>query len=349
MSNLFISSILPLALLLLILLQQHRQKAHQEQIVDSLRGKRFWRIFIAQPEYVDKLWKLHPAQARGVLIDEGDQLRIRGRWQKTGEIFDTVVPKDSTRISWYGNPSIKSNNLYWAALNTPTGKLMFAADTGMVVLGSREGLADIFRSVFPDYPLALDARQDFALEKNFRSLAALVAFFGLVLFALIDTFVISRYELIEAQILQLITYPLFVPVSMAGLLGIGLLLYRTLVAGQVPSREALVLSLLFASACAGATFPVLKRVDQVLAEFPTQNYRYRVVDNVVHLEPTQKDLGLPRLRFSNAKEYWAQFPVGIEVTVPLLRGPLGLWQLDHERFNQPLVAFYERLQENPRR
>ncbi|HLF98698.1 MAG TPA: hypothetical protein VI457_16270 [Methylococcaceae bacterium] len=192
----FVAIAAQLAVLLYMQVQQYRQKAHQDQLADALRGTRFWRILVARPEHLEKVWKLHPAQARGVLIDEGEQLRIQGRWQKTGEAFDTVVPKDAAGIIWRGNPSIGANNLYWAALNTPIGDLLFAADTGMVVLGSREALADIFRSVFPSHPLATAAQHDFALEKNPRSLAAMFALFGLGLFALIDTYVISRYELI---------------------------------------------------------------------------------------------------------------------------------------------------------
>ncbi|HLF98697.1 MAG TPA: hypothetical protein VI457_16265 [Methylococcaceae bacterium] len=136
---------------------------------------------------------------------------------------------------------------------------------------------------------------------------------------------------------------------MAGLFGIGWLAYRGLLAGQVPSREALALSGLVAIACAAAALPLLKRVDQALAEMPAQDYRYRVVDTVVHLEPTDTRLGLPRIRFIKAKEFWVQYPVGSEVTIPLLRGPIGLWQLDHERFDPPVVAFYERQEAESKR
>jgi hypothetical protein len=337
------------ALALPIFLVRRKQKAHQNQLADAARGKRFWRIGLARPEHLRTLWKLDALQARGVLIDDGDRLRIQGRWGTKGEPFDTSVAKDPGQVRWLGNPTPRGGNRSWAALNTSSGELMFTMDTAPTLATSREALADVFRSVFPGHVLTPAETSDFALEKNRSSVLAMVALFGLGLYALLDTYVFSKFELIDAQLVQLLLRPLFLPLAGAGVVGVALLLHRGLRAGKVPPSEAVVLSAMVAAAAAGAALPVLKRVDQTMAARPAQDYRYRVIDTRVQLDPVDTQLELPRLLFSKAPEYWAQFAVGSEVTIPLLRGPLGLWQLDHARFDPAVLAFYERLEAQPAR
>lgn len=331
-----------IGVLIYMQLQMRRQKAHQDRLVNALPGMRCWRIVIARPAHLKTLWKLLPGQARGVLVDEGDCVRIQGHWRTSDTNFETVVAKDAAQAAWHGNSSITSNNLHWAALHTPIGELAFTADTGLLAAGSREALSDIFRAVFPHAVLPSTAGQDFALEKNPRSLAAVVALFALASFALIDTYVITRYELIEVQLLQWLTSPIIVIAAALAMLALGTLIYRGLVTSHVPSRESLVLSFFVAGAAAGAFVPLLKRVDQALAERPSQPYRYRVMDSIVNLAPMDAQRNLPKIRFTQAKEYWAQFPMGTEVDIPLLHGPLGLWQLDHELFDPAVLDFYER-------
>jgi hypothetical protein len=72
----------------------------------------------------------------------------------------------------------------------------------------------------------------------------------------------------------------------------------------------------------------------------TADHGYRVADRVVNLRPIGESAGLPTLRFTRAAEYWAQFPFGSQVTIPLARGRLGRWQLDH--FDPPIFEVYER-------
>ena len=89
-----------------------------------------------------------------------------------------------------------------------------------------------------------------------------------------------------------------------------------------------------------AALPLAKRIDQVLAGQSAQMHAYRI-SAPGKLEPVDTGLGLPALDYARLKEYWAQFPDGTVYQVPLLRGPLGLWQLDHQVFDVPIKAFYK--------
>jgi len=329
---------------LYMLYVRRRQKKAQDSIVEELTGSRFWRVAISRPDHLKTLWKINAIQALAVLIDEGEHLRLRGHWTGVGQAFSMKIPKTSVRVSWDENPSLMAGNLAWVRLPHPAGDLMMAADTGLNVGNSREALADLVRSAFPDTPLAASARADFALDKNSGSMAVIVIFFLLLAFAAFDTYVFSNYELIDSQLAQILRNPLLLVVGISIFVVVAMLAYRHLVAGKVPARESLALSALLLIAISLTVLPALKRIDQVLAANMATDYKYRVVDSVVNLAPVDTTQELPRLRFNRAPEYWAQFPVGSEVTIPLLHGPIGLWQLDHARFDPPIFSFYEKLE-----
>lgn len=345
MNLLNIALALILFLQLLLALHQFRRhrklKKHQQRMVDGLTGSRFWRVGMARVEFLKSWPKRSPQQALGVLIDEGDAVRLKGRWYGDQEDFEQVLRKDLVTLTWLAPHPWRTANLAWVQVDTASDTLLVCADTPVNPKASREALADMVRSVFPDTALPTGAATDFSLEKNRSSLVAMVAFLALLMFSLLDTYVFNDYELIESQVARLFSNPILVLAAGAGLLGVGFFSYRRLMSAQVPAQESLVLALFLAAALAMATLPALKRVDQVLAKSQSNWYAYRVVDRVVHLSPVDARQGLPTLRFTKAPEYWAQMPVGSEVQVPLLRGPLGLWQLDHQRFDPPILAFYE--------
>jgi hypothetical protein len=325
------------------LLQRRRQKAHQNELVDGISGTPFWRIALARPEHLARWWKLNPVQALGVLVDEGSRIRLRGRWSGSADAFDVALPKDEAhRPTWQGAFSMRAGALAWATYSTPVGEFMVAADTGMQALNSRAALADILRAVYPQLVLPVEARQDFALEKNRWSLATIVAMFALAGFAVLDTYVFSRFELIDAQLFGFVLRPDLIAATVALFLGVGALTFAVLRRHAVPWRESWSLAALVACAAMLALPAALKRVDQTWATAPAYEYRYRVVDRAVTLKPIDPTLDLPTLRFRRAPEYWAQFDVGSEVGIFLLRGALGLWQLDHRRFDPPIIEFYER-------
>ncbi|HSI53459.1 MAG TPA: hypothetical protein VK981_05765, partial [Ramlibacter sp.] len=314
-------------------------KKQQDKLVADLRGKRYWRINLSRPAFHARWWRFMPFEAKGVLVDEGDRLRIRGFWLKDSRAFDSLFDKGSSAVEWLGNPTLRSGNLHWAKLTTPKGEMNFCADTGMYALPSREALADIFRGAFPDYDLAEEQTSDFALEKSPRSMVIITVFFVLLFFALIDTFVVTRFELVDAQLARIVRNPLVWAGGLAFAAACDLLFYRFLLAGRVPARESLALSLMLSTMMLGAALPAAKRVDQLLAANPPQTYAYRLV-SATRLEPSDTTPGLPTLRFPRAGDYWAQFRLGSEHQVPFLRGPMGLWQLDHGEFDKPMIAFY---------
>lgn len=336
-----ITTLVILGLLLYLFLRVRRFKKQQQKILSQLKGHRFWRINIARPEFIARLMRISPYEASGVLIDDGDNIKIQGFWQKSGKMAESVFPKSELSVEWLGNKSIRSGNLYWAQLKTARGSLLISADTGMNALKSREGLEDIFRCVFPDYELSEKEIADFALEKNPRTRLAMIVFFALMAFSLLDTFVFSKYELTDHQLIALLLNPITICVLLVGY-GIALyVLYCYFIQGNVPARESLALSGFLVIIFLLSLGPLAKRFDQILAQTSSQEYTYRIVDGS-RLEPKDSNLQLPNLRFPRAREYWAQFANGTEYNVPFLHGPLGLWQLDHDKFDKPLLDFYEK-------
>lgn len=317
-------------------------KRRQQGLIAQLQGQRYWRINLARPSFFAR-WRPFPFEAKGVLIDQGDWYRLQGHWGKSGAAFDSSMPKASATLKWLGSDSLKTSNLHWVRIETPKGQVMLSADTGLYPRSSAcQALCDMLHSAFPDFALTEDDKApDFALEKNPRSLCATVLILGLLLFALLDSYVISKYELVQEQLLVILTTPQVLLGLPLGLITLIAVCYRFFLAGRVPARESLLLAAMLCLIGAGATFPVLKRIDQLLAQTPAQTYSYRL-SGASDLEPVNPALGLPRLQFPRMKEYWQQLPPGSQYPVPLLRGPIGLWQLDHAQFDPPIIAFYEK-------
>ena len=341
---LFVQSPMLLAMLGIIVyvgMRNRTMKRRQDLLVAQLKGKRYWRINLASPAFFEQFLRLMPFEAKGVLIEDDDAFRVQGNWLKSGAAFESKVLKADCTVEWLGNKTLRAGNLFWAKLNTPKGPILFCPDTGMSALPSREALADIFRSAFPDFTLTANEEKEFALEKNPRSLAAVVIFLGLLLFALLDTYVFSSYELVDSQIFQILMQPLVLLGVPLGGLALIALLYRLFSTSNIPARESVVLSMMLAVVVAASSLPVLKRLDQVLADSPSVDYDY-LVTSVGHLEPVDKSQGLPKMKFLRANEYWAQFPAGSKYVIPFLHGPMGLWQLDHTRFDPPVMAYYDK-------
>lgn len=329
--------------LVLYLAWRTRQfKKQQQKILSKIKGQRFWRINIARSEFIASWLRVSPYEASGVLIDAGDHFKIQGFWQKTGKLVESTFLKSELQVKWLGNKSMRSGNLYWAQLSTARGDLLISADTGMNAMRSREGLEDIFRGAFTDIELSEAETSDFALEKNPRTRLAMIVLFTLMAFALLDTFVISKYELIDHQIATILLQPLAMLTLVVFYAGALYALYRYFKQGMVPARESWVLSGFLVVIFLLSLGPLAKRLDQVLASSPSQDYAYRIIDGT-RLEPVDANLKLPNLRFPRSREYWAQLDKNTDYKVPFLRGPLGLWQLDHDKFDKPLIDFYEKL------
>ncbi|RQO80301.1 hypothetical protein [Acidovorax sp. FJL06] len=335
----YIVQLFAVACLVWVLWQNRQQKKLQDALVKPLRGKRFWRIHLARPSYHDSFWRLSPVEATGVLVDDDDKVRFLGFRLRNKKQFEVVLNKSEVTITWLGRQMF-SGPFYWAECASPQGSLLFCADNRNV-LQSRSALRDILSSAFPALDFGEETTADFALEKSPRSITTMVAFFGLFFFSMIDSFVISRYELTDAQIVSLIFNPLVMAATLLATGVLGFLAFQWLRRGGVPSMESWGLVALLTATCLGAALPGAKRVDQWLADAPSKEYRYRVVE-IARLKPVDPNLGLPVMWFPRAKDYWQQFPVGSEYTIPFLHGPLGLWQLDHELFDPPLLKFYDK-------
>ena len=337
---------LPFFGLLLYFYWRNRQlKRIQDEAVAAIKGQHFWRINIAKPEFLKSVWKILPFQGKGVLIDEGDQLRLKGYFLKGKQHFELQLNKQEAQVEWLGNASLASANLYWASVTDGRQRLVFSPDTGVYALPSRQALADIFRVAFPSFALDERKTQDFALEKNPRSLAVALLFFVLVLGLLLNQVFNTRFEMIEAQLVKLLTSPwvlLGLPL-MTGL--VWCLVYRFLLSGKVPARESLIMSLLLAGITPFAAVPIIQQADRLFAKTPTQNYRYVLLDRYPRFEAQAKDQALPPLKFLRSRDYWEQFELGSQHPIPLLQGASGVWYLDHEKFDPPLLAFYAKQQE----
>ncbi|CAM3753879.1 hypothetical protein [Paracidovorax anthurii] len=336
--------VLQLALLgcfLVVFYRQRAMKKRQDALVREFKGRRCWRINVARPAYFKRRLRFLPFEGKGILIDEGGALRLKGFWNRDERPFDVTIDPGQSRIEWLGNRSMRAGNLYWAQLTAPRGTVLFSADTGMNALPSREALADIFHALFPEQAPDEVQTADFALEKNPRSRAVVAAFFALLAFGLLDTFVVSHFELTDAQIARILRHPLTWLATLATGAALVAATYRYLLRGDVPARESMALAGLLCAVAVLSALPAAKRLDQLLASGPTQMHDYRIA-SPAHLEPVNGGIGLPNMRFPRAKEYWAQYPQGSIYPIPFLRGPLGLWQLDHEAFDPPLRDFYEK-------
>lgn len=326
-------------LLAFVYFWQRSLKKHQDKLVQPLRGQRFWRINLSRPEFYERWLHLIPFEAKGVLIDEGNQIRIRGFFVKNKQPFETVFDKQHASMKWIGR-NMRQGPIYWSECSTPKGTLRFAVDTPNFQQ-SREAMLDLLQSVYPEKEFSKEETSDFALEKSPTSIAAIALFFGLFFYSMLDTYVFNRFELMDEQVSAII----FNPFTVLAVLVVGgalfVLAFFWLRRSRVPMQEALVLTLMVSATSLGAALPAAKRLDQWLADTPTQMVTYRLV-NIDKLSPIDPLPGQPSMETPWAKDYWKRSPVGSEYPLPFLRGPLGLWQLDHKLFDPPIKEFYEK-------
>lgn len=104
-------------------------------------------------------------------------------------------------------------------------------------------------------------------------------FFILTVFAVVDTFVVSRFELTPPQTEFLLQQPLVLAASMVVALIFLLFAYKFLSRAKVPSMEGMTFSALCTGAFLAAIIPMLKRVDQYLDSAGLQNHTYRASEN----------------------------------------------------------------------
>jgi hypothetical protein len=168
----------------------------------------------------------------------------------------------------------------------------------------------------------------FALEKNPRALAVVVAFFVLLLYALGDTFVIGHETYAEAA-----PFEVFIAAGVLAALAAALWLRR----GRVPVAESLIVALLFGAAFGAAGYPGALRVNALTDVEGLKTFQYRLTRER-RLQPLTD--GLPALAFPQYYEYWEQFPSGSLHEFELRHGGLGFYQLNMQPVIERLHDFY---------
>lgn len=302
-------------------------KQRQDALLDELApgaGCRWFRVLVSRPEAFARRLKWLPFEGPGLLLDTGDAVRVVANlW--SGERLDWLSPRSTLQIERAdgGMAGIRS---HWLRLKAGGGELMVAADSGMTARALPEATAELFRTLLPGQPLPSLALGGFALDKNRASAIATSVLLALLVFAGVDA-MLNEHELLSEA--------LFVVLPLLGVL-LTLPLFPLLRRHRVPTAESAGVALLMAIAMALAVVPFTKRLDQMLA--PTaRSVVYRLV-GATSLQPLQP--GLPALQFPELKEYWAQFEQGSEHAFLLVRGPLGLWQLDRSPLHEKTRAFY---------
>ena len=89
MKYLWLAQLVPFAILLYLYFQNRSMKKRQDALANDLQGQRYWRINLAKPEFYKRWLRFMPFEAKGLLIDEGNQLRIKGEpprvsWRPVG-------------------------------------------------------------------------------------------------------------------------------------------------------------------------------------------------------------------------------------------------------------------------
>jgi hypothetical protein len=321
-----------LGFLWMALRRERRMKKLQDALLDEMlpgftAQQRWFRVNVARQDFFARWTRLFGFEAKGLLIDLGDRVRIVATCHD-GERLERQLPKTPEAVRWHGNTGLRAANLHWLELGSAPDVLRVSADTGMNALASREATADLMRALLPQQPLGASARADFALEKHPGALAATVLALVLMVGALVDL-TITEHQLLRPRGLFLLGVP-------AAL--VGLLLYPLLARRQVPARESWVLSGLVACGLAIAVPGAAMRLDQWLSAGPAAT-SYRLVEGA-RLQPVEP--GPPEVSLADVREYWKQFEPGTLHELDIVHGPLGLWQLDRSRLNTLTRDWYRR-------
>jgi hypothetical protein len=178
-------------------------------------------------------------------------------------------------------------------------------------------------------PGARLASASFALEKNPSSLAVVIAFFVLLLYALADTFVLGHETYTDAPPVSA-----FVAAGVLATVAAALWMLRA----RVPTAEGMVVALLFGAAFGAAGYPGALRINAITDGEGLHKYQYRLTPER-QLEPLTA--GLPTLAFPKYYEYWEQFQPGSHHEFELRKGGLGFYQLNMQPVNAVLRRFYE--------
>lgn len=176
-------------------------------------------------------------------------------------------------------------------------------------------------------PDAKLANGSFALEKNRRSLAVVVAFFALVLYAFIDG-VLGKETYVGPA-----PFDGFAIAGGLAALAAALWMWR----GEVPAAESIIVAVLFGGALGAAGYPGMLRINAFTDTDGLRAYEYQLTPGR-QLEPLTP--GLPTLAFPQYYEYWGQFKPGSHHRFELRKGGLGFYQINMKPVHEALRDFY---------
>ncbi len=169
----------------------------------------------------------------------------------------------------------------------------------------------------------------YALERNPRTLAAMLLLFALIGYAITDT------------VLNADAYAGTPPFNLFigwGVLGGGIV-WVWLRAGDVPLFERGALAVLLAGAIGCALHPALLRANALTDPDGPRTYQYRLLEDLTLAPP---EAGLPPLDFRRYREYWQQFRPGSRHPIILRQGALDFYQVDMAPLRERMRAYYER-------
>lgn len=169
----------------------------------------------------------------------------------------------------------------------------------------------------------------FALEKNPRALAVVIAFFVFGFYALGDTFVFGHETYADQP-----PYRFFFAAGLLAAIAAALWLRRA----HVPVAESLGVALLFGGALGAAAFPGALRVNACTDVHGLRDYEYQLTPE---LKLSPLSAGLPTLDFPRYADYWSHFKAGSVHAFELRQGGLGFYQLNMQPVEKALREFYD--------
>ncbi len=182
----------------------------------------------------------------------------------------------------------------------------------------------------------IQLKNEFALEKNTASLAALFIMASMLIYALVDTVFINLYEIVGYPDIK----SLLIVLSAMPICLLGFIFYSLMIRSSVPERETIVLTILCVISLAITAHPLLQRIDTIIASKPMQTYNYRMIKPGV-FEPVE--IGPPKLNLRTQCEYWQQYTVNTSYQISLQHGGLGMWQLDGEALDKDIYAYLKKI------
>jgi hypothetical protein len=156
----------------------------------------------------------------------------------------------------------------------------------------------------------------FALEKNPWTLATVIAFFALFVYALLDGLFLNPETYAEP--------PRFAAYAVAGAV-VAIAVFGLLRRAGAPAGESVALALLTGAALGAALYPGLLRINQLTDRHGLQVHVYEHRGGG-HFVPRAS--GPPPLDLSRYAEYWGKLRAGAGYEFELRRGGLGFYQLN---------------------